>query len=108
VIRFALILLLLPARALSSQVYVQEDLNFRNSAFVRVSEQANADLFFADLKVREKSWAEAVNAYQQILDREDDAIVPFGAGLPVRGGSGSAPARGAARRSAGAVRRAVR
>ena len=84
-IRFALILLLLPARALSSQVYVQEDLNFRNSAFVRVSEQANADLFFADLKVREKSWAEAVNAYQQILDREDDAIVPFGARVYLSG-----------------------
>ena len=63
---------------LRAQVYVQEDLNFRNSAFVRVSEQANADLFFADMKVREKSWAEAVNAYQQVLDREDDATVPFG------------------------------
>ncbi|MFH0946290.1 MAG: PQQ-binding-like beta-propeller repeat protein [Planctomycetota bacterium] len=73
-----LALVLFPLSDLRAQVYVQEDENFRNSAFVRESEEANASLFFADLRSREESWAEAVNAYQQVLDNDSDEVVALG------------------------------
>ncbi|MBI4879501.1 MAG: hypothetical protein HY812_07575 [Planctomycetes bacterium] len=64
--------------AARAQVYVEEDQDFSNSAFVRVSDEVNAELFLARARTEEQSWAAAVNAYQRILDREDDAVVEFG------------------------------
>ncbi len=64
--------------AAAPQVYVEEDQDFSNSAFVRVSEEVNAELFLARTRGEEQAWPAAINAYQRILDRADDAVVEFG------------------------------
>lgn len=83
---FLLLLLTLPLQGeLAAQVYVQEDQDFRNSSFVRVSDDVAAELFFAAMKAGEERWAEAVNAYQQVLDREAGSVVEFGPRVFVAG-----------------------
>ncbi len=78
--------------SLAAQVFIEEDEEFSNSAFVRTSEEARADLFFGDLKAGEELWAEAAQAYQRVLDRldrldrEDDGVVTLGARVLVSAG----------------------